>query len=70
MELQHLEQLLKEECWTFAFYLSEICSVFFVNIFCVGGDRCSVASEVRVLFVSLLYSRTFNSRNVHDVKTS
>jgi hypothetical protein len=42
---------------------------FGISSFCVCGDCYSVASEVRVLFVRLLYSRPLNSRNVHDVKT-
>lgn len=43
---------------------------FGVRIFCVGGDCCRVAPEVRVLFASLLYSRPLKSWSVHDVKTS
>jgi hypothetical protein len=62
-----MEQLLKGKFGRSCFNLSEIGSVL-VPAVSVGDDCCSIAAEVRVLFVRLLNVSSNKSRNVHDVK--
>jgi len=52
VELQHLEQLLKKERWTFVLYLSEICSVL-VSAFSVSVAIVAVSLLKYVLCLSV-----------------
>lgn len=69
VKLQLLEELLKEECWTFVFYMSEKVQFWCQQVLCRWRLlQCRFWNTL--LVVSLLYSRSLNSRNVRDVKTS